>query len=135
MQNTGIRDAEVRAAMAMDGLAGALAAYTANLLAGGDTDEDLHPAFTFAPAKSMHDAAVIASQRSADWLIDGEEDLIDSSEGLLYLSDLQDSRLRLSLSDDKAYYLVTEDGSIGLTMDGCANIEWIFRAVASEEKG
>ena len=135
MQNTGIRDAEVRAAMAMDGLAGALVAYTANRLAGGDTDEDLRPAFTFAPAKSMHDAAVIASQRCADWLIDGEEDLIDSREGLLYLSDLQDSRLRLSLSDDKAYYLVTEDGSIGLTMDGCANIEWIFRAVASEEKG
>ena len=133
MQSAGITDAEVRAAIALDGLAGALAAYTAESLSENGTNAG-QPEFSFAPAKSMHDAAVIAAQRCACWRIDGEEDLIDSREGLLYLSDMQDSRLHLSMADDKAYYLVAEDGSIGLTTDGCANIEWIFRADVSEEE-
>ncbi|MCR5092606.1 MAG: hypothetical protein K6B72_01330 [Lachnospiraceae bacterium] len=131
MRNTRISEAETRAAIALDGLAGALAAFTAQKLSGADGIGGPDPGFAFAPAKTMHDAAILASQRCGSWRLEGEEDIVDSREGLLYLADLQDSRLRPSLSDSGSFYLVAEDGAIGLTTDGCKNIEWIFLA----EKG
>ncbi len=133
MRNTRISEAEARVVIALDGLAGALAAITAQKKSGADGFGESEPGFTFAPAKTMHDAAVIASQRCGSWQIEGEEDIVDSREGLLYLADLQDSRLHLSLSYSASFYLVAEDGAIGLTMDGCRNIEWIF--LAAKETG
>ena len=125
MQNTRIREAENRAASSLEDLAKALSAYTTGKRNHGE-DCAPQPAFSFAPAKTMRDAAEIASGRCAAWRIDGEDDVIDRVDGLFYIADMQDSRLRLALSDDKSYYLVTEDGSIGLTTDGCEHIDWIF---------
>ncbi len=134
MRNARISEAETRAAVALDGLAGALAAFTAQKLSGADGTGEPDPGFTFAPVKTMRDAAVIASRRCGCWQIEGEEDTVDSRDDLLYLADLQDSRLHLSLSDSGSFYLVTEDGAIGLTTDGCRNIEWIFLAQKGTEE-
>ncbi len=131
MGNTRLSEAETRAAIALDGLAGALAAFAAQKLSGANGIVGTDPGFTFAPAKTMHDAAILASQRCGSWRLEGEEDIVDNGEALLYLADLQDSRLYLPLSDSRSFYLVAEDGAIGLTTDGCKNIEWIFLA----EKG
>ena len=85
------------------------------------------PEFTFRPVKTMREAAAAAEEYCGAWRIDGDTD--DTRLGpaeLMYACEQQDLQTTLDPQDDSKYYLVKQDGSIGLTLDGCRNIEWIF---------
>ena len=87
----------------------------------------VQPEFTFRPVKTMREAAAAAEEYCGAWRIDGDTD--DTRLGpaeLMYACEQQDLQITLDPQDDSKYYLVRPDGSIGLTMDGCRNIEWIF---------
>ena len=85
------------------------------------------PELTFRPVKTMREAAAAAEEYCGAWRIDGDTD--DTRLGpaeLMYACEQQDLQTTLDPQDDSKYYLVRQDGSIGLTVDGCRNIEWIF---------
>ena len=85
------------------------------------------PELTFRPVKTMREAAAAAEEYCGAWRIDGDTD--DTRLGpaeLMYACEQQDLQTTLDPQDDSKYYLVRQDGSIGLTLDGCRNIEWIF---------
>ena len=85
------------------------------------------PELTFRPVKTMREAAAAAEEYCGAWRIDGDTD--DTRLGpaeLMYACEQQDLQTTLDPQDDTKYYLVRQDGSIGLTLDGCRNIEWIF---------
>ena len=87
----------------------------------------VQPEFTFRPVKTMREAAAAAEEYCGAWRIDGDTD--DTRLGpaeLMYACEQQDLRITLDPGDSSKYYLVRTDGSIGLTLDGCRNIEWIF---------
>ena len=75
----------------------------------------------------MREAAAAAEEYCGAWRIDGDTD--DTRLGpaeLMYACEQQDLQTTLDPQDESKYYLVRQDGSIGLTLDGCRNIEWIF---------
>ena len=85
------------------------------------------PELTFRPVKTMREAAAAAEEYCGAWRIDGDTD--DTRLGpaeLMYACEQQDLQTTLDPQDESKYYLVRQDGSIGLTLDGCRNIEWIF---------
>ena len=85
------------------------------------------PELTFRPVKTMREAAAAAEEYCGAWRIDGDTD--DTRLGpaeLMYACEQQDLQITLDPQDGSKYYLVKPDGSIGLTLDGCRNIEWIF---------
>ena len=85
------------------------------------------PELTFRPVKTMREAAAAAEEYCGAWKIDGDTD--DTRLGpaeLMYACEQQDLQTTLDPQDDSKYYLVRPDGSIGLTVDGCRSIEWIF---------
>ena len=85
------------------------------------------PELTFRPVKTMREAAAAAEEYCGAWRIDGDTDdtRLGSAE-LMYACEQQDLQTTLDPQDDSKYYLVRQDGSIGLTLDGGRNIEWIF---------
>ena len=121
--------------IAMSALAAALKkeadrAAAAGTIAGRRSEAAVPPAqpeLTFRPVKTMREAAAAAEEYCGAWRIDGDTD--DTRLGpaeLMYACEQQDLRITLDPQDDSKYYLVRQDGSIGLTLDGCRNIEWIF---------
>lgn len=84
-------------------------------------------AFTFRPVKTMREAAAIAQECCSIWRIDGDTDDTRLDPGQLrYACEQQDLRVSFDPGDERKYYLVRPDGSIGVTLDGCGSIEWIF---------
>ena len=82
---------------------------------------------TFTPAKTMREAAAIAAERCEAWRIDGDTDGTRLGFGeLRYACEEQDMQITFPVEESGKYYLVLPDGSIGVTVDGGANIEWIF---------
>lgn len=82
---------------------------------------------TFTPAKTMREAAAIAAERCEAWRIDGDTDGTRLGFGeLRYACEEQDMQVTFPMEESGKYYLVLPDGSIGVTVDGGANIEWIF---------
>ena len=121
--------------IAMSALAAALKkeadrAAAAGTTAGRRSEAAVPPAqpeLTFRPVKTMREAAAAAEEYCGAWRIDGDTD--DTRLGpaeLMYACEQQDLQTTLDPQDDSKYYLVRQDGSIGLTLDGCRNIEWIF---------
>ena len=121
--------------IAMSALAAALrkeaeSAAAAGTSAGRRSEAAVPPAqpeLTFRPVKTMREAAAAAEEYCGAWRIDGDTD--DTRLGpaeLMYACEQQDLQTTLDPQDDSKYYLVRQDGSIGLTLDGCRNIEWIF---------
>ena len=83
--------------------------------------------FTFRPVKTMQEAAAIAQECCSMWRIDGDtDDTRLDPEQLHYACEQQDMRISFDPGDESKYYLVRPDGSIGVTLDGCGSIEWIF---------
>ena len=80
---------------------------------------------SFAPTKTMKDAIEMASAKCEYWIMDGESGAIGLS-ALQMAGEVYDMRLHFSIEESEKYYLVTDDGSIGMTMDGCATIDWLF---------
>ena len=85
------------------------------------------PEFSFRPVKTMREAAAAAGKCCGAWKIEGDKDgaRLGPSE-LMYACEQQDLRVTFDPWDEGKYYLVRPDGSIGVTQDGCRNIEWIF---------
>ena len=121
--------------IAMSALAAALKKEAGRAAAAGTTAgrrseaavPPAQPELTFRPVKTMREAAAAAEEYCGAWRIDGDTD--DTRLGpaeLMYACEQQDLQTTLDPQDDSKYYLVRPDGSIGLTMDGCRNIEWIF---------
>ena len=135
-QNLNIEQAADQACAAMSALAAALRKEAERASAAG-TSEGIspeaaaappsQPEFTFRPVKTMREAAAAAEEYCGAWRIDGDTD--DTRLGpveLMYACEQQDLQTTLDPQDDSKYYLVRQDGSIGLTLDGCRSIEWIF---------
>ena len=121
--------------IAMSALAAALKKEAGRAAAAGTTAgrrseaavPPAQPELTFRPVKTMREAAAAAEEYCGAWRIDGDTD--DTRLGpaeLMYACEQQDLQTTLDPQDDTKYYLVRQDGSIGLTLDGCRNIEWIF---------
>ena len=121
--------------IAMSALAAALKKEAGRAAAAGTTAgrrseaavPPAQPELTFRPVKTMREAAAAAEEYCGAWRIDGDTD--DTRLGpaeLMYACEQQDLQTTLDPQDDSKYYLVKQDGSIGLTLDGCRNIEWIF---------
>ena len=122
--------------IAMSALAAALKKEAGRAAAAGTTAgrrsepaavPPAQPELTFRPVKTMREAAAAAEEYCGAWRIDGDTD--DTRLGpaeLMYACEQQDLQTTLDPQDDSKYYLVRQDGSIGLTLDGCRNIEWIF---------
>ena len=121
--------------IAMSALAAALKKEAGRAAAAGTTAgrrseaavPPAQPELTFRPVKTMREAAAAAEEYCGAWRIDGDTD--DTRLGpaeLMYACEQQDLQTTLDPQDDSKYYLVRPDGSIGLTVDGCRNIEWIF---------
>ena len=121
--------------IAMSALAAALKKEAGRAAAAGQTAgrrseaavPPAQPELTFRPVKTMREAAAAAEEYCGAWRIDGDTD--DTRLGpveLMYACEQQDLQTTLDPQDDSKYYLVRQDGSIGLTLDGCRNIEWIF---------
>lgn len=121
--------------IAMSALAAALKKEAGRAAAAGTTAgrrseaavPPAQPELTFRPVKTMREAAAAAEEYCGAWRIDGDTD--DTRLGpaeLMYACEQQDLQTTLDPQDDSKYYLVRQDGSIGLTVDGCRNIEWIF---------
>ena len=121
--------------IAMSALAAALKKEAGRAAAAGTTAgrrseaavPPAQPELTFRPVKTMREAAAAAEEYCGAWRIDGDTD--DTRLGpaeLMYACEQQDLQTTLDPQDDSKYYLVRPDGSIGLTLDGCRNIEWIF---------
>ena len=121
--------------IAMSALAAALKKEAGRAAAAGTTAgrrseaavPPARPELTFRPVKTMREAAAAAEEYCGAWRIDGDTD--DTRLGpaeLMYACEQQDLQTTLDPQDDSKYYLVRQDGSIGLTLDGCRNIEWIF---------
>ena len=121
--------------IAMSALAAALKKEAGRAAAAGTTAgrrseaavPPAQPELTFRPVKTMREAAAAAEEYCGAWRIDGDTD--DTRLGpaeLMYACEQQDLQTTLDPQDDSKYYLVRQDGSIGLTLDSCRNIEWIF---------
>ena len=121
--------------IAMSALAAALKKEAGRAAAAGTTAgrrseaavPPAQPELTFRPVKTMREAAAAAEEYCGAWRIDGDTD--DTRLGpaeLMYACEQQDLQTTLDPQDESKYYLVRQDGSIGLTLDGCRNIEWIF---------
>ena len=135
-QNLNIEQAADQACAAMSALAAALrkeaeraaaAGTSAGIRSEAAAAPPAQPELTFRPVKTMREAAAAAEEYCVAWRIDGDTD--DTRLGpaeLMYACEQQDLRITLDPQDDSKYYLVRPDGSIGLTLDGCRNIEWIF---------
>ena len=131
-----IEQAADQVCIAMSALAAALKKEAERVSAAGTTEgrrseaapvPPAQPEFTFRPVKTMREAAAAAEEYCGAWRIDGDTD--DTRLGpaeLMYACEQQDLRTTLDPQDDSKYYLVRQDGSIGLTLDGGRNIEWIF---------
>ena len=85
------------------------------------------PGFSFRPVKTMREAAAAAEECCSAWRIDGDTGgtRLGPPE-LLYACEQQDLRVTFDPSEEGKYYLVKPDGSIGVTLDGCRSIDWIF---------
>ena len=127
------KQAAEQASIALSALAAALEKEAEKTAAGrrskaaGASAALPQPELTFRPVKTMREAAAAAEECCGTWRIDGDTD--DTRLGpaeLMYACEQQDLRITLDPQDDSKYYLVRPDGSIGLTLDGCRNIEWIF---------
>ena len=135
-QNLNIEQAADQACTAMSALAAALRKEAERASAAGTTAgisseaagaPPSQPEFTFRPVKTMREAAAAAEEYCGAWRIDGDtDDTRRGPEELMYACEQQDLRITLDPGDSSKYYLVRTDGSIGLTLDGCRNIEWIF---------
>ena len=118
MRNLQLENAAEAAGAALNALAEALEK---------ETREHSAVTVTFTPAKTMREAAAIAAERCEAWRIDGDTDgtRLGPPE-LLYACEQQDLRVTFDPSEEGKYYLVKPDGSIGVTLDGCRSIDWIF---------
>ncbi len=87
--------------------------------------------FSFAPAKSMRDAVELAKGKAEYWMEKGSNHILDV-DTLGFVADKNDKRCPIDQDDCNQFYLVSEDGSIGLTLDGCANIEWLYEMTFME---
>lgn len=85
------------------------------------------PEFSFRPVKTLREAAAAAEECCSAWRIDGDTDgtRLGPPE-LLYACEQQDRRVTFDPFEEGKYYLVRPDGSIGVTLDGCRSIDWIF---------
>lgn len=131
--NVKMEQAAEQASIALSALAAALEKEAERTAAGrrpGAADASApppQPAFSFRPVKTMREAAAAAEECCSAWRIDGDTDDTRLGPGeLLYACEQQDLRVTLDPWDEGKYYLVRPDGSIGVTLDGCRNIEWIF---------
>ena len=135
-QNLNIEQAADQACAAISGLAAAFRKEAESAAAAGTSAgirsetapvPPAQPELTFRPVKTMREAAAAAEEYCGAWRIDGDTD--DTRLGpveLMYACEQQDLQTTLDPQDDSKYYLVRQDGSIGLTLDGCRSIEWIF---------
>ena len=87
--------------------------------------------FSFAPAKTMKDAVELAKTKAEYWMKKGSNHILDV-DTLGFVADKNDKRCPIDQDDCNQFYLVSEDGSIGLTLDGCANIEWLYEMTFME---
>ncbi len=130
--NKGEQAAE-QVCIAMSALAAALK-KEAGRAAGAGVISERRPEAAAAPprtwpvkTRTMREAAAAAEECCSAWTIDGDTDSTRlGTEELMYACEQQDLRVTLDPGDESKYYLVKQDGSIGLTTDGGGNIEWIF---------
>ena len=135
-QNRQLEEAAEKAGMALNALAEALSGEArrsgemrlSGEMRGTEKEETAAPQVTFTPTKTMREAAAIAASRCPSWRIEGDTDgtLIGPAE-LRYACEEQDLRITFREEESGKYYLVLPDGSIGVTVNGGAEIEWIFR--------
>lgn len=79
-------------------------------------------------AKRMADAAALAAQVCNMWKFQDTSERAD--EGLLrYAGSEQDAISSLSIVDPDSYYLVSQEGAIGITEDGGESINWLYLPV------
>ncbi len=83
--------------------------------------------FSFTPAKSMKEALKLAGEKAECWTMSDEPARVLSANALELAAEVYDGRLHFTEEESEKYYLVAEDGSIGLTMDGCASIDWLYK--------
>ena len=76
-------------------------------------------------SRSMKDAVALAVQRASQWHFKDEEELSDASY-ISFAAEEHDSEYGLDPEDEESYYVVTDDGAIGLTEDGGASVDWLF---------
>lgn len=128
--NRGTTEAAANAGRALNDLAAALEAAARLCTSGNGAAAGAGAggsAFSFRPAKTMREAAAMAAETCRAWRIEGDTDntRLEYPE-LRYASEEQDMRVSFGEEDAGKYYLVQPDGSIGVTLDGCGSIEWIF---------
>ncbi len=87
--------------------------------------------FSFAPAKTMKDAVALAKGKAEYWMGQGSNRVLDA-DALDQAAESYDRLTQIDPEDWDQYFLVSEDGSIGLTLDGCANIEWLYEMTFME---
>ena len=129
-QNRHMEEAAANAGRALNDLAAALEAAARLKSAGRTAAANTGyggTSFSFRPAKTMREAAAMAAETCRAWRIEGDTDntRLEYPE-LRYASEEQDLRVSFGKEDAGKYYLVQPDGSIGVTLDGCGSIEWIF---------
>ena len=115
--NFKLEQAAEQAGFALSALAAALEREAERTAAG----------FSFRPVKTMREAAAAAEECCSAWRIDGDTGgtRLGPPE-LLYACEQQDMRVTFDPFEEGKYYLVKPDGSIGVTLDGCRSIDWIF---------
>ncbi|MBE6005161.1 MAG: hypothetical protein E7232_13995 [Lachnospiraceae bacterium] len=74
---------------------------------------------------SMKDAVDLAVQRALHWHFKDEDELSDDSY-LSFAAEEHDAEYGLDPDDEEIYYVITEDGAIGLTEDDGASVDWLF---------
>ncbi len=87
---------------------------------------------SFAPAKSMKEAIELAREKAEYWTMGDDMSRILTVDALELSAVIYDGRMHFTDAEPDKYYLVSEDGSIGLTMDGCASIDWLYKMTFME---
>lgn len=76
-------------------------------------------------SRSMKDSVALAVQRASQWHFKDEDELSDVSY-LSFAAEEHDSEYGLDPEDEESYYVVTDDGAIGLTEDDGASVDWLY---------
>ena len=76
-------------------------------------------------AGSMKEAVALAMQRASQWHFKDDEELSDASY-LAFAAEENDTEYGLDPEDEESYYVVTEEGAIGLTEDDGASVDWLY---------
>ena len=78
--------------------------------------------------KTMEDAAKYAAGICTAWKFKDEDEHIDK-DFFIFSCGEQDAACGLDQNDDESYYVVSDEGAVGLTEDDGECIDWLYLPV------